>query len=242
MGQHGSARLSVHSRLTIARRVIEEGWTVAEAARRPTLAGRDLIDQPDARLSRSVRRRSRSSSTTRGSPRSRRSMSSPSVTFASSSSRCSVCAISKRTWPPQSRARSPPCERCAGGGAEGGGHPLDQVPMPWSGSFRSDSDGTSGPVRSQAPNRLHYRGYPHFSDMARLLGKGLTSGRHLASDPLRPAPEWQLPDGGRRNGHSGVCAIALTSYRGRDPGRNGCHFGCHSVRPEPPRRVLPHPA
>jgi transposase InsO family protein len=33
MGQHGSARLSVHSRLTIARRVIEEGWTVIAAAR-----------------------------------------------------------------------------------------------------------------------------------------------------------------------------------------------------------------
>lgn len=33
MGQHGSGRLSVHSRLTIARRVIEEGWTVIAAAR-----------------------------------------------------------------------------------------------------------------------------------------------------------------------------------------------------------------
>jgi transposase InsO family protein len=33
MGQHGSARLSVHSRLTIARRVLEEGWTVTAAAR-----------------------------------------------------------------------------------------------------------------------------------------------------------------------------------------------------------------
>ena len=32
MGQHGSARLSVHSRLTIAHRVMEEGWTVAAAA------------------------------------------------------------------------------------------------------------------------------------------------------------------------------------------------------------------
>jgi transposase InsO family protein len=32
MGQHGSARLSVHSRLTIALRVIEEGWTVTAAA------------------------------------------------------------------------------------------------------------------------------------------------------------------------------------------------------------------
>jgi transposase InsO family protein len=33
MGQHGSARLSVHSRLTIALRVLEEGWSVVEAAR-----------------------------------------------------------------------------------------------------------------------------------------------------------------------------------------------------------------
>jgi transposase InsO family protein len=33
MGQHGSARLSVHSRLTIALRVQEEGWTVTAAAR-----------------------------------------------------------------------------------------------------------------------------------------------------------------------------------------------------------------
>jgi transposase len=33
MGQHGSARLSVHSRLTIARRVQEEGWTLTAAAR-----------------------------------------------------------------------------------------------------------------------------------------------------------------------------------------------------------------
>jgi transposase InsO family protein len=32
MGQHGSARLSVHSRLTIATRVIEQGWTIAAAA------------------------------------------------------------------------------------------------------------------------------------------------------------------------------------------------------------------
>jgi transposase InsO family protein len=32
MGQHGSARLTVHSRLTIAIRVIEEGWTVTNAA------------------------------------------------------------------------------------------------------------------------------------------------------------------------------------------------------------------
>jgi transposase InsO family protein len=32
MGQHGSARLSVHSRLTIAVRVTEEGWTVTSAA------------------------------------------------------------------------------------------------------------------------------------------------------------------------------------------------------------------
>jgi transposase InsO family protein len=32
MGQHGSARLSVHSRFTIAVRVIEEGWTVTAAA------------------------------------------------------------------------------------------------------------------------------------------------------------------------------------------------------------------
>jgi transposase InsO family protein len=32
MGQHGSARLSVHSRLTIADRVIEQGWTVSAAA------------------------------------------------------------------------------------------------------------------------------------------------------------------------------------------------------------------
>lgn len=33
MGQHGSARLSVHSRLTIALRVDEQGWTVTQAAR-----------------------------------------------------------------------------------------------------------------------------------------------------------------------------------------------------------------
>lgn len=33
MGQHGSARLSVHSRLTIAQRVQEQGWTVTAAAR-----------------------------------------------------------------------------------------------------------------------------------------------------------------------------------------------------------------
>jgi transposase len=33
MGQHGSARLSVHSRLTIGIRVIEEGWSVTAAAR-----------------------------------------------------------------------------------------------------------------------------------------------------------------------------------------------------------------
>lgn len=33
MGQHGSARLSVHSRLTIAVRVIEQGWSVTAAAR-----------------------------------------------------------------------------------------------------------------------------------------------------------------------------------------------------------------
>ena len=33
MGQHGSARLSVHSRLTIAIRVIEQGWSVTAAAR-----------------------------------------------------------------------------------------------------------------------------------------------------------------------------------------------------------------
>lgn len=32
MGQHGSARLSVHSRQTIAVRVIEESWTIAAAA------------------------------------------------------------------------------------------------------------------------------------------------------------------------------------------------------------------
>jgi transposase InsO family protein len=32
MGQHGSARLSVHSRLTIAIRVLEKGWTVTAAA------------------------------------------------------------------------------------------------------------------------------------------------------------------------------------------------------------------
>jgi transposase len=32
MGQHGSARLTVHSRLTIAIRVIDEGWTVTAAA------------------------------------------------------------------------------------------------------------------------------------------------------------------------------------------------------------------
>ena len=33
MGQHGSARLSVHSRLTIAIRVLEEGWTITATAR-----------------------------------------------------------------------------------------------------------------------------------------------------------------------------------------------------------------
>jgi transposase InsO family protein len=33
MGQHGSARLSVHSRQTIALRVIEQGWSVTAAAR-----------------------------------------------------------------------------------------------------------------------------------------------------------------------------------------------------------------
>jgi transposase InsO family protein len=33
MGQHGSARLTVHSRLTIALRVVEHGWTVSSAAR-----------------------------------------------------------------------------------------------------------------------------------------------------------------------------------------------------------------
>lgn len=33
MGQHGSAKLSVHSRLTIACRVLEQGWTVTSAAR-----------------------------------------------------------------------------------------------------------------------------------------------------------------------------------------------------------------
>ncbi len=33
MGQHGSARLSIHSRLTIAMRVVEEGWTVTAAAK-----------------------------------------------------------------------------------------------------------------------------------------------------------------------------------------------------------------
>lgn len=33
MGQHGSARLSVHSRLTIAIRVVEQGWSVTAAAR-----------------------------------------------------------------------------------------------------------------------------------------------------------------------------------------------------------------
>lgn len=32
MGQHGSARLSVHSRLTIAHRVVEQGWSVTAAA------------------------------------------------------------------------------------------------------------------------------------------------------------------------------------------------------------------
>lgn len=32
MGQHGSARLSVHSRMTIAVRVIEQGWTITAAA------------------------------------------------------------------------------------------------------------------------------------------------------------------------------------------------------------------
>jgi len=33
MGQHGSARLTVHSRRTIAIRVIEQGWTVSAAAK-----------------------------------------------------------------------------------------------------------------------------------------------------------------------------------------------------------------
>lgn len=33
MGQHGSARLSVHSRMTIAVRVVEQGWSVTAAAR-----------------------------------------------------------------------------------------------------------------------------------------------------------------------------------------------------------------
>jgi transposase InsO family protein len=33
MGQHGSARLTVHSRLTIALRVVEQRWTVTDAAR-----------------------------------------------------------------------------------------------------------------------------------------------------------------------------------------------------------------
>jgi transposase len=33
MGQHGSARLSVHSRMTIAFRVVEDGWSVTAAAR-----------------------------------------------------------------------------------------------------------------------------------------------------------------------------------------------------------------
>jgi transposase len=33
MAQHGSARLSVHSRMTIALRVLEHGWTVTAAAR-----------------------------------------------------------------------------------------------------------------------------------------------------------------------------------------------------------------
>lgn len=32
MGQHGSAHLTIHSRLTICRRVIEEGWTIVAAA------------------------------------------------------------------------------------------------------------------------------------------------------------------------------------------------------------------
>jgi transposase len=32
MRQHGSARLSIHSRLTIATRVLEEGWSVTAAA------------------------------------------------------------------------------------------------------------------------------------------------------------------------------------------------------------------
>jgi transposase len=32
MGQHGSARLSVHSRLRIAVRVQEQGWTVTASA------------------------------------------------------------------------------------------------------------------------------------------------------------------------------------------------------------------
>jgi len=32
MGQHGSARLTVHSRLAIAKRVAEEGWSITEAA------------------------------------------------------------------------------------------------------------------------------------------------------------------------------------------------------------------
>ena len=32
MGQKGSARLTVHSRLAIAKRVTEEGWSITEAA------------------------------------------------------------------------------------------------------------------------------------------------------------------------------------------------------------------
>jgi transposase InsO family protein len=63
MGQHGSARLSVHSRLTIARRVIEEGWTVVAAARAADVSrqtaskwvGRFLAEGPDGLRDRSTR-------------------------------------------------------------------------------------------------------------------------------------------------------------------------------------------
>ena len=43
MGQHGSARLSVHSRLTIALRVQEQGWTVTAAARAAARSWQEVL-------------------------------------------------------------------------------------------------------------------------------------------------------------------------------------------------------
>ena len=53
MGQHGSARLSVHSRLAIARRVLEEGWSVT-ASPEESAAG-----APSVLLRHTIVRRSR---------------------------------------------------------------------------------------------------------------------------------------------------------------------------------------